>query len=116
MSASISPCQIPGLEGFSFELKNGYYDASDLSNPPGIAFPQGYARQATDKTWKGIWFEQALIKAPVDWLASPSDERLTAGIRNFIKDDVGSLSQVLQSIFSPSIKDHWKVLLYPLML
>ena len=101
LSASISPCQLPGLEGFSFELKNGYYDASDLSNPPGIVFPQGYARQATDKTWKGIWFEQALIKAPMDWLASPSDERLTAGIRNFIKDDVGiSVAGVAEHLLS----------------
>ncbi|MCB0603166.1 MAG: hypothetical protein KDC28_18135, partial [Saprospiraceae bacterium] len=101
LSASLSPCQIPGLEGFSFELRNGYYDASDLSNPPNIVFPQGYERSATDKTWKGIWFEQALVKAPQDWMTSAGDARVAAGIRNFIKDDVGiSIRGTVENILS----------------
>ena len=89
LSASMSPCQIPGLEGYSFEMENGFYDASDDINPAGIIFPQGYERTATGKTWKGVWFSNVLLKAPKDWGFASEEDRTTIGIKNFIKDDVG---------------------------
>lgn len=89
LSAHISPCQIPGLEGFSFTMQNGYYDASDEINPEGIEFPEGYDSKSTATTWRGVWFSNVLLKAPQSWGLAGESERTTVGIRNFIKDDAG---------------------------
>lgn len=89
LSASISPSQIPGLEGYSFTMENGYYDASDIVNPTGIIFPQGYERSATGEDWRGVWFGNVFLKAPKDWGFAGESDRTTVGIKNFIKDDVG---------------------------
>lgn len=88
LSASIGPCQIPGLEGFTFEMGNGYYDSSDNENPLNIKFPQGYDRATTDYTWKGVWFSNVSMKAPSDWMLS-GEERTTFQMKDFIKDDAG---------------------------
>lgn len=101
LSASMKPCQIPGLEGFTFSMDNGYYDNSDLENPASIAFPQGYSRSEADETWKGIWFSNVQIQAPKDWMASSGDDRTTFAMENFIKDDVGiSLKGSISNILS----------------
>jgi len=89
LSASISPSQIPGLEGYSFTMENGYYDASDIVNPTGMVFPQGYERSATGEDWRGVWFSNVFLKAPKDWGFAGEEDRTTVGIKNFIKDDVG---------------------------
>ena len=90
LSAKIDACQIPGLAGFSFELKNGHYDASETSNPTGITFPKGLEGAVKEgENWKGIWFADAIIKAPKEWGLAGDKDRTTINLKNFIKDKVG---------------------------
>lgn len=89
LGASMSPCQIPGLEGFSLTMEEGYYDASDEANPDNLAFPKGYSRSETDELWKGVWFSNVSIQAPLGWAFADEDSRLNATIDNFIKDPAG---------------------------
>ncbi len=90
LSAKIDACQIPGLAGFSFELKNGHYDASETSNPTGITFPKGLEGAVKEgENWKGIWFSDAIIKAPKEWGLAGDKDRTTINLKNFIKDKVG---------------------------
>lgn len=89
LSASVSPCQIPGLEGFSLVMDQGYYDGSDEVNPTEMTFPQGYTRPEITEQWKGIWFQNVMLKAPMDWGFANEEERTSAGIEHFIKDKAG---------------------------
>ncbi|NNE13508.1 MAG: hypothetical protein HKN51_00940 [Saprospiraceae bacterium] len=89
LEASLTSCQIPGLEGFSFQLKKGSYDNSDEVNPSGIDFPQGYEASEADAKWKGVWFSNAEIKAPQGWGFADDGKRTSINLKNFIKDKVG---------------------------
>jgi len=88
LEATISPCQIPGLDGFSFELQKGFMDMSETANPPGIKFPEGYG-DTSGVRWKGAWFSAASLKAPDGWGLSDDGERATLSLNNFIKDNSG---------------------------
>jgi hypothetical protein len=89
LSASLTPCQIPGLEGFSFELVNGTYDFSTTLNPTGMKFPKEYPDSTKGEEWKGVYFPKAIIKAPEGWGMAGEGNRTSFAIEHFIKDNVG---------------------------
>ncbi|MFT5513363.1 MAG: hypothetical protein ACI8SE_001770, partial [Bacteroidia bacterium] len=89
LQAKISPFQLPSLPGFGFDLENGYFDNSDMENPPNIKFPEGHPTKASDVTWKGIWFAKATVRAPRDWGGSSKNEGRTSASVSFIKDNFG---------------------------
>ncbi len=89
LSANVSPCEIPGLEGFSVAFQNGYYDGSDKSNPPNIVFPDGYEPSEAGKLWRGFWFEKFSITAPRDWGGGSMESRSRVELKNFILDETG---------------------------
>jgi hypothetical protein len=89
LNASITPCQIPGLEGFSFELVNGTYDFSTTLNATGMKFPKEYPDSTKGKEWKGVYFPKATIKTPEGWGMAGEGNRTSFSIEHFIKDNVG---------------------------
>ncbi len=89
MAASATPFEIPGLDGFSVTLKNGFYDSSDRSNPPNFALPDGYTPEENREHWKGVWFEEISITAPRDWGGGSEDASTKIAMKNFVKDKAG---------------------------
>ncbi|MFT5512056.1 MAG: hypothetical protein ACI8SE_000451, partial [Bacteroidia bacterium] len=89
LQARIAPFQFPSLPDFGFNLENGFYDNSDVENPPNIKFPEGHPTKGSDVTWKGVWFSKAQIRAPRDWGGSSKTEGRTSASVSFIKDNFG---------------------------
>ncbi len=89
IAASATPFEIPGLDGFSVTLKNGFYDSSDRSNPTNFALPDGYTPEENRPHWKGIWFEEISITAPQDWGGGSEDAGTKIAMKNFVKDKAG---------------------------
>ena len=100
-AASATPFEIPGLDGFSVTLKNGFYDASDRSNPPNFALPDGYTPEENREHWKGVWFEEISITAPRDWGGGSDEVSTKIAMKNFIKDKAGiSINGEAENILS----------------
>jgi len=89
LKASLTPCQIPGLEGFSFELVDGTYDFSTTINAPEMKFPKEYPDSTKGTAWKGVYFAKATIKTPDGWGMAGEGNRTSFAIEHFIKDNVG---------------------------
>ena len=64
----ISPFQITGLNGFKFNVEEALFDFSDLRNPTGIIFPQGYRSPyflpGNDNLWRGIYIKTISVSLP----------------------------------------------------
>ncbi len=89
LEASLSPCQLPGLEGFSLSVGKGSYDNDDDKNPDDMVFPAEYPRDAADKTWKGVYFSELFVSAPRDWGKAGKKDRTKVGIKHLVKDKTG---------------------------
>ena len=87
--------QIKGLEGWGFQVNEGYFDFSSMENPPGIKFPQGYTHTSINKdpskidssllnTWTGFYLKSLTLKSPPNLLKNKG--RATIGIENIIID------------------------------
>lgn len=105
LSASISPCEIPGLEGFSLAIEDGFLDLSEKSNPlaggEAINFPNGYPIEEIGNNWKGVWFKSIKLTAPRDFLGGSETARTSVRIENFIMDEAGvSLVGTVDSLLS----------------
>jgi hypothetical protein len=63
---NIKPFCITGLKGWSFRVDQAAVDMSELVNPPGFGFPQGYPVQnlATPQSWMGFSLKSLTIKLP----------------------------------------------------
>ncbi len=100
-AASATPFEIPGLDGFSVTLQNGFYDSSDRTNPPNFALPDGYTPEENREHWKGVWFEEISITAPRDWGGGSEDVSTKIAMKNFIKDKAGvSINGEAENILS----------------
>ena len=87
--SSFTPCEIPGLEGFSVGLEQGVFDASDLKNPENLTFPTGYQGDIFDLTWSGLFIKSFSITAPPDFAGGSKDARTKFEISNLLLDDTG---------------------------
>ena len=84
-----TPCEIPGLEGFSVGLEEGAFDLSDIANPENIQFPNGYNGLPSDPLWRGLFVRQFNITAPRDFGGGSEEDRTSIVVNNFILDDTG---------------------------
>ncbi|PID93750.1 MAG: hypothetical protein CSA95_06565 [Bacteroidetes bacterium] len=95
-SINMDPFQVKGLKGWGFHITEAYFDNSDLVNPTGIVFPQGYVHPAisnsnTTNTWKGIYLKKASILLPKELLGSSARTELSL-IENMIIDHSGKFT------------------------
>ena len=85
--------QMKGLKGFGFSVQQAYMDWSDLANPPGITFPQGYTstftQGGTDNLWQGFYLGRLEVKLPSSFAKRNDSKRVTLGVEHMILDDQG---------------------------
>jgi hypothetical protein len=62
-SAELDKCTISGADGFGLEVVSMYFDHSDVQNPAGMTFPQGYAG-TTGTDWHGFYIKTATVTLP----------------------------------------------------
>jgi hypothetical protein len=80
-SLNIDRFQIPRLNGWTFEVTEGWLDMSELDNPDGIVFPVEYETTGLDFT--GVYIASATIRPPQSMCKGP---RPDAEIQHMIID------------------------------
>ncbi len=88
-SVSISPFRLTKLKDLSFEVQRATVDYSDLTGPPGMAFPDTYRNEfdGNMELWQGFFLESATVRLPEE--LSPRTGRKSIGIRNMLIDNSG---------------------------
>ncbi|MBN2750871.1 MAG: hypothetical protein JXR57_15380 [Bacteroidales bacterium] len=88
---SLPAFEIKGLPDFEIHPENLFLDLSDLRNPTGLKFPDGYfpANQPTtlNNLWRGAYIPSFKIKLPKSF--SKESSRIEIGAQNLIIDDQG---------------------------
>jgi hypothetical protein len=89
--ASITPFQVPGLEGWSWEVTNATIDFSETDNAPNMELPKGYTipgnGTAAASLWKGFYLQSLTVRSPSDWMGDGT--RKSIGVRDVIIDKTG---------------------------
>jgi len=95
------PFHVKGGKGWGFDVQEAWYDAASYTNPPGIRFPENYARIGEDHEvldtltntvrplWEGIWVKRAMMRLPEEIEAFEHDGRVTVLVDDLIYDDDG---------------------------
>ena len=109
--AELDKCLIAGDNGLGLEVKEMVYDHSDVANPDGITFPQGYGK-GTDNTWRGFFIRRAAIALPASLSAYTADGGgklpVTFAADNLIVDKTGlSANFKVQNIVSTGVIAGW---------
>lgn len=112
LNVSLPPFQVRGLKGFGFQVTNAYLDWSDLSNPPGISFPEAYTSPVVKadlpNLWQGIYLQEVDVRLPAAFGKRNASQRVTAGVRDFILDDQGITGNVyLQKVIADGDMNGW---------
>jgi hypothetical protein len=94
VGVNIPPFQVTGLKGVGFSVSQAFMDWSDLANPPGLAFPQGYTspflEAGTPKLWQGFYLQRLEVRLPPSFTKNRSDgSRIKLGLEHTILDDQG---------------------------
>ncbi len=93
VKVSVPPFQVTGLDGVGFAIQDAYLDWSDLTNPTGLAFPQGYQSSYTtsglSNMWRGLFIKKAELRLPSKFQEKQSSARTMVGVENLILDDTG---------------------------
>ncbi len=91
VSYTMDNFQIRGLEGWGFEVNEGYFDWSSLENPPGLVFPEGYEHPTTGASnpnitnlWTGFFLKSVALRTPKKFMKN--NTRATIAIENLILD------------------------------
>ena len=114
MNINMNRFQIAGLDGWGFELLDGYLDMSEKENPEGMEFPENYIAEGlmdeddeVSRFWQGLYLRDINIYPPEKFYEQPEStegtieaiapvERFGVGIHNFIFDN--SLSVDFQAL------------------
>lgn len=90
----MDPFAVTGKEGYKFRLDNVWLDFSDIMNPEGIVYPNGYNHPlADDPAWQGVYFEELSVRLPEDM--APKDEGpVTIELHHFVFDDYGASGSI----------------------
>lgn len=96
---NIPAFQIKGLNGFGITVTNAFMDWSDLANPPGLAFPEGYVSPFLEagqpKLWQGFYLQRLEVRLPPSFTKNRTDKtRITLGVEQMILDDQGFTGKV----------------------
>ena len=90
---SISPFQVPGLNGFGFYVQDAWVDQSDVANPLGIIFPQSYHSPDLDPAnpdmWRGFFIRELDVRLPQQFNAQANNQRRAVKGYNLIIDNMG---------------------------
>jgi hypothetical protein len=88
-SVSITPFKISGINELAFEVKNATVDYSDIVNPSGFSFPQGYQQAYGEdiKLWRGFYLQEVNVR--MYGLSDDTTKVPTIGAHNLIIDDMG---------------------------
>jgi hypothetical protein len=91
-TVNITPFQISGLSDVSFEVHNAVVDYSDIVNPSGFIFPQGYQQTygADITLWRGFYLQDLTVrvKALSDGTTATGND-FAINAHNLIIDDLG---------------------------
>lgn len=89
---SLSPFQVNGLKGFTFQVNDAIFDFSEVANAPGIIFPRNYTSTSlpnpNNPLWQGVFIKNVSITLPKEFKKT-DDKRLSFFAENFILDEVG---------------------------
>lgn len=92
-SIGFSAFQISGMKGWGFKPITAYLDWSDLENPPGFEFPEGYEFGSEEEprlanTWKGFYLKELSMHAPLEFDKKISGD-VSVNVQNVIIDNSG---------------------------
>ena len=91
LEISLPPFQIPGLDGFIFNLRNAIFDFSDSRNSPGIIFPENYTEKylvsGMPELWRGVYAQELSVTLPKEF--SEESKPTSFAAKNLIIDDNG---------------------------
>jgi hypothetical protein len=91
-TVNITPFRISGLDDVSFEVHNAVVDYSDIINPPGFIFPQGYQQTygADITLWRGFYLQDLTVRVKgLSGDSTTNKKPFTISARNLIIDDLG---------------------------
>jgi len=90
-TVNITPFTIRGLDDVSFEVRNAVVDYSDLINPSGFIFPQGYQQTFGDNInlWRGFYLQDLAVRIKGFSDSTTSGKDLKIEARNLLIDDLG---------------------------
>jgi hypothetical protein len=112
LTLSLPPFQVKGLPGFGFYVTKAHLDWSDLSNPAGIVFPEGYTSPVVEaglqNLWQGIYLQQLEVKLPPAFSKRNALERAAAGVEHMLLDEQGFTGAVyLENVISEGDMNGW---------
>jgi hypothetical protein len=85
--------QINGLKGFGFTVKEAYIDWSDIANPNGLIFPEGYSstyvQGGQPSLWQGFFMKELEVRLPSSFTKRNNTNRVAFGVENMLIDDLG---------------------------
>ena len=112
LQLTLPPFQVKGLKGFGFHVTKAYLDWSDLSNPPGIHFPDKYTSPLIEAgladLWQGIYVEEAEMRLPEAFAKREGKHRVSVGAHRMILDDQGLTGGLyVENIFPDGDMNGW---------
>ena len=98
---SVTPFCIQGLKDFSFTVQHAGIDQSEVSNLPGMSFPNGYARTCGTNPvlWTGFFLRDLKVKLPQE--LSRNNKRIEIDVNSFLIDNTGVSGNISVSNLFP---------------
>ncbi len=89
ISTSLTPFQVKGMEGITFDVKDAVVDMSDTKNIAGMTFPPDYANTYGPdiQLWRGFYLKDISVTLPKELNTKTGRASLKA--QNLLIDDMG---------------------------
>jgi len=89
ISTSLTPFQVKGMEGITFDVKDAVVDMSDTKNIAGMTFPPDYANTYGPdiQLWRGFYLKDISVTLPKELNTKTGRASLRA--QNLVIDDMG---------------------------
>ncbi len=86
---NLDKCFIASNDGFGLEVQEMAYDHSDVVNPEGIKFPDGYTKDRSN-LWRGFYIKRAAISLPTEWSATDQEGKgISFAVEHLLVDKTG---------------------------
>ncbi|HEY6953080.1 MAG TPA: hypothetical protein VI758_11775, partial [Bacteroidota bacterium] len=82
-AASMDRCSIAGVNGLVMEVQELAFDESDIRNPEGLVFPEGFTG-VHDNTWHGFFIRRASITLPEELRTFETGRPPTIAVTNLM--------------------------------